>query len=169
MNAAAGPQAAALPPLEGVGAIDPARQREVVAALRAVLPEHCLLYREEDTRPYECDALTLYRQLPMAVALPETVEQVRQVLRICHALGVPVVPRGAGTSLSGGAMPHCAGVVLSMAKFNRILAIDSLARTATVEPGVRNLAISEAAAPYGLYYAPDPSSQIGRASCRERV
>jgi glycolate oxidase len=160
MNAAAGPQAAALPPLEGVGAIDPARQREVVAALRAVLPEHCLLYREEDTRPYECDALTLYRQLPMAVALPETVEQVRQVLRICHALGVPVVPRGAGTSLSGGAMPHCAGVVLSMAKFNRILAIDSLARTATVEPGVRNLAISEAAAPYGLYYAPDPSSQI---------
>ncbi|MCS6944877.1 MAG: FAD-binding protein, partial [Sutterellaceae bacterium] len=150
----------ASPPADGRGAIDPQRQRQVVAALRAALPEHCLLYREEDTRPYECDALTLYRQLPMVVALPETVAQVRQVLRICHALGVPVVPRGAGTSLSGGALPHAAGVLLSMAKFNRILAIDPRARTATVEPGVRNLAISEAAAPYGLYYAPDPSSQI---------
>lgn len=153
------PLAARLP-LEGTGPIDPARQRQVVAALRVALPEHCLLYREEDTRPYECDALTLYRQLPMVVALPETTAQVQQVLKICHALAVPVVPRGAGTSLSGGALPHCAGVLLSMAKFNRIVAVDPLARTATVEPGVRNLAISEAAAPYGLYYAPDPSSQI---------
>ncbi|HXF46780.1 MAG TPA: FAD-binding protein, partial [Burkholderiaceae bacterium] len=160
MNAPAELQPASLPPIEGRGAIDPARQRQVVAALRVVLPEHCILYREEDTRPYECDALTLFRQLPMVVALPETVEQVRQLLKICHALGVPVVPRGAGTSLSGGALPHGAGVLLSMAKFNRILAVDPLARTATVEPGVRNLAISEAAAPYGLYYAPDPSSQI---------
>jgi glycolate oxidase len=160
MNAPAEIKSASLPPIEGTGEIDPVRQRQVVAALRVALPAHCVLYREEDTRPYECDALTLYRQVPMVVALPETVEQVRQVLKICHALAVPVVPRGAGTSLSGGALPHCAGVVLSLAKFNRVLSIDPLARTATVQPGVRNLAISEAAAPYGLYYAPDPSSQI---------
>ena len=96
----------------------------------------------------------------MAVAMPETESQVAQVLRLCHALQVPVVPRGAGTGLSGSALPHAGGVLLSMAKFNRIVAIDQHARTATVQPGVRNLAISEAAAPYGLYYAPDPSSQI---------
>ena len=147
-------------PLDGTGAVDPARQRQVVAALRPVLPEHALLYREEDTRPYECDGLTLYRQVPMVVALPETEAQVVQVLKVCHALNVPVVPRGAGTGLSGSALPHQAGVLLSLAKFNRILDIDPLARTARVQPGVRNLAISEAAAPHGLYYAPDPSSQI---------
>jgi glycolate oxidase len=147
-------------PLEGTGPIDPERQRRVVAALRLALPEHCLLYRAEDTAPYECDGLTLYRQPPMVVALPETETQVVQILKICHSMQVPVVPRGAGTSLSGGALPHNAGVLMSLAKFNRILAIDPLARTATVQPGVRNLAISEAAAPHGLYYAPDPSSQI---------
>jgi glycolate oxidase len=147
-------------PLEGAGAVDPARQHEVRAALRAALPAHCLLYREEDTRPYECDGLTLYRQLPMLVALPETEAQVVELLRICHRLGVPVVPRGSGTSLSGGVLPHAAGVLLSLAKFNRIVAVDATARTATVQPGVRNAAISEAAAPHGLYYAPDPSSQI---------
>ena len=147
-------------PLEGTGPVDLQRQREVVARLRAVLPEHCLLYREEDTRPYECDALTLYRQLPMVVALPETEAQVQQILRLCHALNVPVVPRGAGTSLSGGVLPHAAGVLMSLAKFNQIVALDPLARTAIVQPGVRNSAISEAAAPHGLYYAPDPSSQI---------
>jgi glycolate oxidase len=146
--------------LEGTGPIDAARQREVVAALRGVLPAHCVLWRDEDTRPYECDGLTLYRQLPMCVVLPETEAQVQQVLRLCSRMKVPVVPRGAGTSLSGGALPHGAGIVLSLAKFNRILGIDARARTATVEPGVRNLAISEAAAPLGLYYAPDPSSQI---------
>ncbi|MBG6080168.1 glycolate oxidase [Rubrivivax gelatinosus] len=136
------------------------RQAEVVAALGKVLPAHALLWQREDTTPYECDGLTAYRQLPLAVALPETEAQVAGVLRACHALGVPVVARGAGTGLSGGAMPHALGVTLSLAKFNRILAIDPLARTATVQCGVRNLAISEAAAPHGLYYAPDPSSQI---------
>ena len=102
----------------------------------------------------------LYRQLPMIVVLPETEVEVAQVLQLCHARGVPVVPRGAGTGLSGGALPHGAGVLLSLAKLNRIIEVDPHSRTATVQPGVRNLAISEAAAPHGLYYAPDPSSQI---------
>jgi glycolate oxidase len=136
------------------------RQAEVVAALGAVLPPSALLYTPEDTTPYECDGLTAYRQRPMCVALPETEAQVQQVLQICHRLQVPVVARGAGTGLSGGAMPHADGVTLSMAKFNRIVSIDARSRTAVVQCGVRNLAISEAAAPWGLYYAPDPSSQI---------
>ena len=133
---------------------------QAIAALRRVLPAHALLSQSEDTIPYECDGLTAYRQRPMAVALPETYEQVQAVLKTCHALGVPVVARGAGTGLSGGAMPHAQGLTLSMAKFNRILKMDALSRTAVVQCGVRNLAISEAAAPHGLYYAPDPSSQI---------
>jgi glycolate oxidase len=138
----------------------PGRQQQVVDRLRAVLAPHALLFREEDTRPYECDGLSAFRQLPMVVALPQDESQVRAVLRICHELDVPVVARGAGTGLSGGAMPHASGVVLSLARLNRILSLDPLARLARVQPGVRNLAISEAAAPYGLYYAPDPSSQI---------
>jgi glycolate oxidase len=137
-----------------------ARQREVVQALAAVLPAHALLHTPEDTTPYECDGLTAYRQRPLVVALPETYEQVQAVLKTCHTLQVPVVARGAGTGLSGGAMPHPMGVTLSLAKFNRILRIDPQAQTAVVQAGVRNLAISEAAAPHGLYYAPDPSSQI---------
>jgi glycolate oxidase len=137
-----------------------ARQADVVRALGAVLPPANLLYTLEDTVPYECDGLTAYRERPLAVALPETEEQVAAVLRTCHALKVPVVARGAGTGLSGGAMPHAMGVTLSLARFNQILQIDPLAQTAVVQAGVRNLAISEAAAPYGLYYAPDPSSQI---------
>jgi glycolate oxidase len=136
------------------------RQAEVVRALSAVLPMHALLWQSEDTTPYECDGLTAYRQRPLAVALPETEAQVQAVLRVCHALLVPVVARGAGTGLSGGAMPHALGVTLSLAKFNKILALDPLARTARVQCGVRNLAISEAAARHALYYAPDPSSQI---------
>ena len=132
----------------------------VVKALRAFLPERAVLHEEEDTRPYECDGLTAYRQLPMVVALPETEEQVRQILRVCSSLKVPVVPRGAGTGLSGGALPPGEGVLLSMAKFMRVLRIDPLARIAVVQPGVRNAVVSEAAAPRGLYYAPDPSSQI---------
>lgn len=110
--------------------------------------------------PYECDGLAAYRQVPLAVALPDSEAQVVEILRACHRLGVPVVPRGAGTSLSGGAMPTPGGLVLSLAKFKRILKLDPHTRTAAVQPGVRNLAISEAAAPHGLYYAPDPSSQI---------
>ncbi len=128
--------------------------------LASILPPSALLTAEEDTRPYECDGLTLYRERPAAVALPETEAQVVAILKRCYEARVPVVARGAGTSLSGGALPHRDGVLLSLARFNRILAIDPLARTAVVQPGVRNLAITEAAAPYGLYYAPDPSSQI---------
>ena len=136
------------------------RQAEVLAALRAVLPEHALLWQGEDTAPYECDGLTAYRERPLLVALPETTDQVAGVLRACHRLQVPVVARGAGTGLSGGAMPHAQGVTLALARFNRILQLDKASRTAVVQCGVRNLAISEAAAPLGLYYAPDPSSQI---------
>jgi len=137
-----------------------ARQSLVVAELTALLPPHALLWQSEDTAPYECDGLTAYREQPLVVALPETEEQVAAVLRACHKLGVPVVARGAGTGLSGGALPHRMGVTLSLAKFNRILKVDPTSRTATVQCGVRNLAISEAAAVHKLYYAPDPSSQI---------
>ena len=136
------------------------RQALVVRSLKAVVPEHALLWNNEDTTPYECDGLTAYRQRPLVVVLPETYAQVQAVLKTCHALNVPVVARGAGTGLSGGAMPHKLGVTLSLAKFNKILKVDPLSRTALVQGGVRNLAISEAAAPHGLYYAPDPSSQI---------
>ncbi|KQW46259.1 MULTISPECIES: FAD-linked oxidase C-terminal domain-containing protein [unclassified Roseateles] len=138
----------------------PTRRAALVAALAPLLPAHALLYQAEQTTPYECDGLTAYRQRPLAVALPETEAQVAAVLKACHRLAVPVVARGAGTGLSGGAMPHEFGVTLALAKFNKILSIDPLARTARVQCGVRNLAISEAAAAHGLYYAPDPSSQI---------
>jgi glycolate oxidase len=131
-----------------------------VNALRGFLPARAVLHEEEDTRPYECDGLTAYRQLPMVVALPETEQQVQKILQTCHAMGVPVVPRGAGTGLSGGALPPGDGVLLSMAKFMRPVRVDPVARIAVVQPGVRNAAISELAAPHGLYYAPDPSSQI---------
>jgi glycolate oxidase len=131
-----------------------------LAPLRAILPPHCLLSEAEDTRPFECDGLTLIRQRPAVVALPETHGQLVALLRHCHAQGIPVVPRGAGTGLAGSAAPLADGVLLSMAKFSRILKVDAESRTAIVEPGVRNLAISEAARPFGLYYAPDPSSQI---------
>ncbi len=132
----------------------------VAAALREFLPARAVLHEEEDTRPYECDGLTAYRQLPMVVALPETEEQVQRILKTCSALGVPVVPRGAGTGLSGGALPPGDGVLLSMAKFMRVLRVDPRGCRAVVQTGVRNAAISDAAAPFGLYYAPDPSSQI---------
>src|SRR5512133_1712385 len=136
------------------------RQSQVVRALASVLPSHALLWDAEDTTPYECDGLTAYRQRPLAVALPESEIEVQEVLQACHELQVPVVARGAGTGLSGGALPNPLGVTLSLARFNRILKLDPLSRTALVQCGVRNLAISEAAAAHGLYYAPDPSSQI---------
>jgi glycolate oxidase len=136
------------------------RQHEVVNALRAVLPAHSILFNEEDTRPYECDGLSAYRQLPMVVVLPENEAQIVDILKICLRLNVQIVPRGAGTGLSGGAMPIADGVVLSTARLNKIVKLDPHARTAVVQPGVRNLAISEAAQAHGLYYAPDPSSQI---------
>ena len=133
---------------------------QILKGLEPHLPKHAMLWQSEDTTPYECDGLTAYRQRPLMVVLPETYAQVQAVLKTCHTLNVPVVARGAGTGLSGGAMPHALGVTLSLAKFNKILKIDPVSRTAVVQGGVRNLAISEAAAPHGLYYAPDPSSQI---------
>jgi glycolate oxidase len=151
---------APLHPAQETALVRAERQAKVVRALQGVLPAHALLWQVEDTVPYECDGLTAYRQRPLVVALPETEAQVAAVLKACHSLGVPVVARGAGTGLSGGAMPNANGVTLSLAKFNRIIKIDPVSRTAVVQCGVRNLAISEAAAPFGLYYAPDPSSQI---------
>lgn len=135
-------------------------QARLVAALSPHLPADALLWTPEDTGPYECDGLTAYRERPLMVALPENDAQVGAVLRVCHELGVPVVARGAGTGLSGGAMPHAQGLTLGLAKLNRIAELDPYARLARVQCGVRNLAISEAAVPHGLYYAPDPSSQI---------
>lgn len=137
-----------------------ATRAELVTALREFLPEDAVLEHQEEVRPYECDGLSAYRQLPLLVVLPRTIEDVQRILRLCHARDIPVVARGAGTGLSGGALPLGDGVLLSLARFNRILALDPVARTARVQPGVRNLAISEAAMAHGLYYAPDPSSQI---------
>src|ERR671924_1128956 len=133
---------------------------DILTELYRTLPPQAVITDSESKRPYECDGLSAYRQLPGVVVLPDTVEQVQAILKLCHRYKTPVVPRGAGTGLSGGALPLAQGVLLSLAKFNQILALDPINRTATVEPGVRNLAISEAVAGYGLYYAPDPSSQI---------
>lgn len=136
------------------------RQSDVAKALREVLPAHCVLHDEEDIRPYECDGLAAFRQLPMVVCLPENEAQIIAVMEVCRRLQVPIVPRGAGTGLSGGAMPIADGLVVSTAKLNKILKVDAYSRTAVVQPGVRNLAISDAVSPLNLYYAPDPSSQI---------
>jgi glycolate oxidase len=135
-------------------------KRQLLDGLCAIIPASAILHEAEDLRPYECDGLSVYRRLPLVVVLPEEVEQVQAIMRLCHALGVPVVARGAGTGLSGGALPLENGLVLSLARFKKILDLDPAARTARVQPGVRNLAISQAADPFGLYYAPDPSSQI---------
>ena len=135
-------------------------EKIVIPLLRKQLPAHCVLSHPEELRPYECDGLSAYRQLPMAVVIPETPEQIRTTLRLCAENRVPVVARGSGTGLSGGALPLADGILLSLAKFNRIISIDPHNRTARVQPGVTNLSISNAAAHYGLYYAPDPSSQI---------
>ncbi len=128
--------------------------------LRQWLPETAVLDHPEQLRPYECDGLSAYRKLPLVVVLPDTIEQVQTVMRYCASQQIPVVARGAGTGLSGGALPLENGVLLSLTKFNRILDVDLLNRTARVQPGVRNLAISEAVSASGFYYAPDPSSQI---------
>jgi glycolate oxidase len=137
-----------------------ARRQRIVAALRQIVPGEGVIAGEREMRPYESDGLTAYHQLPMVVVLPETTEQVAQVLRYCHDESIRVVPRGAGTSLSGGALPLADGVLLGMAKFSRIREIDFANRIAVVEPGVTNLAVSNAVAHEGFYYAPDPSSQI---------
>ena len=133
---------------------------QLVKQLFEFLPSSAVLFDTEDLKPYEMDGLSAYRQTPMIVAIPDNEEQVRKILQLCHAANVPVVARGAGTGLSGGALPLGDGVLLSMARFKKIIHIDPLARIARVQTGVRNLAISEAAAQYKLYYAPDPSSQI---------
>ncbi len=133
---------------------------ELVQKLAPVVPENSLLFDTEDLKPYECDGLSAYRQLPLLVILPETIEQIQQIIAICYQYSIAIVTRGSGTSLSGGALPLENGIVLSLAKFNKILHIDTDNMTARVQPGVRNLAISEAVSQHGLYYAPDPSSQI---------
>ncbi len=140
--------------------ISTSERQSLFSALQQALPDGALLTTEEELHPYECDGLSAYRQVPLAVALPDTLEQARHVVMICHEQAIPIVARGAGTGLSGGAYPLEDGIILSLAKFNRILNIDTDNRLATVEPGVRNLAISEAVAEFDLYYAPDPSSQI---------
>jgi glycolate oxidase len=137
-----------------------ARRAEIVRDLSSIVPGEGVIANEREMRPYESDGLTAYRQLPFVVVLPETTAQVSQVLRYCHAHGIRVVPRGAGTSLSGGALPLADGVLLGMGKFNRVREIDYANRVVVVEPGVTNLAISQAVAQEGFYYAPDPSSQI---------
>ncbi|HHJ35935.1 MAG TPA: FAD-binding protein, partial [Gammaproteobacteria bacterium] len=131
-----------------------------VKQLAKILPSHLLLHEDEDLKPYECDALSAYQSVPLAVTIPETIEQIKDILSLCHDNNIPVVARGAGTGLSGGALPREDGILLSLAKFNKILSIDADNFTAVVQPGVRNLAISEAVKDAGLYYAPDPSSQI---------
>src|SRR6202047_20912 len=136
------------------------RRDEIVTGLRAIVPGGGVIAAEREMRPYESDGLTAYRQLPMVVVLPETTPQVSRVLAFCHAEGIKVVPRGAGPSLSGGALPLTDGVLLGMAKFNRIREIDFANRLAVVEPGVTNLAVTQAVEHAGFYYAPDPSSQI---------
>ena len=138
----------------------PESNNNLLLALREILPEKYLLTTKEDLKPYECDGFPVYQRLPLAVALPNTIEEVQKIIHVCESLRVPIVARGAGTGLSGGALPHEGGIILGLARFNRILEINDDSMTMRVQPGVRNLAISEAAAPYGLYYAPDPSSQI---------
>ena len=140
--------------------LPPIDRTALLRALQQLLPAHCIIFEAESQRPFECDALTIYREMPLLVVLPETVEQVQAVLQTCHRLQVPVVARGSGTGLCAGAMPHPEGVLLGLSKLDRIVEIDPLARTARVQPGVSNLAISTAVAQHGLYYGPDPSSQI---------
>lgn len=142
------------------GPLPDVNREGLIAALRVAAPELNILHEEERLRPYECDGLAMYRTRPLLVVLPERVDQVAAVLRVCNERGVPVVARGAGTGLSGGALPLEKGVLLVMARFKKILEVNPAGRYARVQPGVRNLAISQAAAPHGLYYAPDPSSQI---------
>ncbi|MCK5918990.1 MAG: FAD-binding protein [Cocleimonas sp.] len=139
---------------------EPESRNNILLALREILPEKYLLTAKEDLKPYECDGMPAYQRIPIAVALPSTIEEVQKIIRACESQRIPVVARGAGTGLSGGALPHEGGIILGLSRFNTIIDIDHENMTMRVQPGVRNLAISEAAAPYGLYYAPDPSSQI---------
>ncbi|TVQ69422.1 MAG: FAD-binding protein [Chromatiaceae bacterium] len=140
--------------------VTPEERADLIHALEQALPADTVLHEEEDLRPYECDGLSAYRRLPLAVIIPHDLDQAREALAICRERGIPITARGAGTGLSGGALPFPNGVLMSLARFNEIIDLDPTKRLARVQPGVRNLAISEAAAPHELYYAPDPSSQI---------
>ena len=140
--------------------MDEKQKRGFIKKLQAILPAESILTQQEALRPFECDALFMYRRVPWITLLPQSIEEIVAIMRLCHDDNVPVVARGAATGLSAGALPHEEGVLLALSKFTNILSIDEKARTAWVQCGVRNLAISEAAHPYGLYYAPDPSSQL---------
>jgi len=140
--------------------LDTNTRNDLIFQLGDIVPSEYLLTKEEQLKPYECDGLAAYQRLPVAVALPDTIEQVQQIVKLCSQLKVPIVARGAGTGLSGGALPHEGGIILGLSRFNKIIDVDTNRQTATVQPGVRNLAITEAARPHGFYYAPDPSSQI---------
>ena len=140
--------------------VEPGQRERLINRLRDIVEAQFLLTTEEQLRPFECDGLSVYRELPLVAVLPGTAEEVQAILRVCSELGIPVVTRGAGTGLSAGALPHPDGLLLVLTRMNRILAVDADAMTATVQPGVRNLAISETVAAHGLFYAPDPSSQI---------
>lgn len=140
--------------------LDKNTRNSLLFQLGKIIPSEYLYTSEEDLKPYECDGLSAYQKLPIAVALPDTIEQIQNILQICSQLKIPIVARGAGTGLSGGALPHEGGIILGLSRFNQILEIDTEKQMARVQPGVRNLAITEAARPFGLYYAPDPSSQI---------
>lgn len=137
-----------------------ARRDEIVAGLAALVPPQCLVTTEDEMRPFETDALTAYRRMPLAVVLPRSTDEVSAVLRYCFEAGVNVVPRGAGTSLAGGAIPQEDAVVIGVSKLNRVLNFDRASRTITVEAGITNVAVSAAVAPEGFFYAPDPSSQL---------
>ncbi len=137
-----------------------ARKDEIVATLKTLLPASSVVDSIEGRRAYDADGLSAYRQLPLVVVLPETVEQVAAIMRYCHKEGIKIVPRGSGTSLSGGALPLADAVLMAMGKFNRILDIDYNNRCVVAQPGVTNLAITQAVEAEGFYYAPDPSSQI---------
>ncbi len=147
------------PPVSNPGALTTLRA-DLREAFESFLPAESVLHTPEALKPFECDGLPAYRKTPLIAVLPETIQEVQRIMRICQSLDVPVVARGAGTGLSGGALPLERGVLLSLAKFNRILELDPTRRIARVQPGVRNLAISQAAEPHDQYYAPDPSSQI---------
>ena len=140
--------------------LDAETNKKIIYQLSSIVTPNYLLTSDEDLKPYECDGLSAYQRLPVAVILPETIKQIQEIVIICSQLNIPIVARGAGTGLSGGALPHEGGIILGLSRFNQIIDIDSKAQTARVQPGVRNLAITEAARPFGLYYAPDPSSQI---------
>jgi len=147
-------------------ALSAATRQKLIDAFIELLDDESVLWQDEDLYPYESDGLAVYRQKPALVVLPETIDQVQTIVRLCRDHKVPIVARGAGTGLSGGALPLENGIILGLAKFNKILNVDKDTRTAVVQPGVRNLAISEAAAVHNLYYAPDPSSQI---QCRREL